>query len=218
MTAGMEHAQMERPTREQTNAMRHRLSEWQTHGAMRSLIQEMHKPHGFYAVSQGNMQFWREAHCACQFASIVNAKAVRLSEIDPPDFQLDYRGQIVGCELVEVRDPNERIGDEFDSAAADHNAGIAPEIVHFNTEGHRTWLAPTLKSCVAKKAGKGYDRQLVLAVYIHAWIFDDQRRETDQAIFAAVLPHLDAFAEIWVLSSGRLLTFSQKMLDERTRT
>ena len=208
---------MERPSRDQASAMRRQLLEWRTHDAMRSLLQEMHKPHGFYAVSQGNMQFWREAHCAWQFARVVNAKAVRLTETDPPDFQLDCCGRIIGCELVEVRDPNERIGDEFDKAAADHNAGIALKIVPFDTEGHRTWLANALESCVAKKAGKGYNRHLILAVYIHAWIFDDQRREPTKRsllLFCPIWTHLLKFG---FSHQTACLLLAQKMLDERAR-
>ena len=75
---------------------------------------------------------------------------------------------MISCELVEIRDSRSRTGDEFDAAARDFNAGRNSGAIPFDTEAHLIWLKERLQASITRKAAKGYDRSLVLAVFVHA--------------------------------------------------
>ena len=201
---------MERVSASQAAAMREQLSVWRDVQSVRSLLDKMAEPHGFYAVSQGNMQFWREAHCACDFATAQGADALRLCEGNRPDFELRIGGSVVPCELAELRDPVSRTGREYEVAADQHNRGEKLPVEPFEVDGHKLWLKERLEAAVSSKANKGYDPATVLAVYIHAWIFPDQWEQAARVIGEVTAPHAHVFSAIWVLGSGRLYSVSVK--------
>ena len=193
-----------RVTAAQASAMRASLLEWRSPAELRCLLDKMAEPHGFYAASQGVMQFWREAFLGCEIATLCGAKSIRLCNPDPPDFELLIHGRIEPFELVEIRDPLSRVGQEFDEAARRENAGEKPRLTHFDPDDYRLWLGQRLSAALARKAAKDRYASMTLVAYVHAWIFPSMRSQADNEIERAVTPHLGSFKAIWVVASGKL--------------
>ena len=187
---------------------RAQLQSWHTPASMKLVLTDMAEAYGFFAASQGIPQYWREAYCGCDFAQALGAEAVRLPDTSSPGFELRSGSQAISCELVEIRDPRSPTGSIFGAVAEQYDPGRSAAIEPFDAEAHRRWLGERLSEAVIRKAAKGFDPRLVLAVYVHAKIFPERREDTERGLAAAVLPHLDAFPAIWVLASGRLLAFS----------
>lgn len=187
--------------------MRGQLQRWQPPDEMWSLLETWREPHGFYTVGQRSMQHWREAFCAHGFADTVKAEAVRLGE-DPPDFYLRLEQEEIPFELVEVREPGQRIGDEFDKLAELANRGAKLPVQHYDPTDELLALAGQIASAVAAKANKGYPTNMVLAVKAQAIMFPEMEAAIRDSVRDAVKPHLSAFRAIWVSGWNRLFTYS----------
>lgn len=154
------------------------------------------------------MQFWREAWCGSEFASLQNADALRLCDSDPPDFEVRANDIIYRWELAEIRNPMSRTGAEFDQAAHLHNEGGVPPVEPFDLNGHRKWLMERLLTTLERKAKKGYSPDIGLALYVHdIWVFPDNIVEIESTISAAVMSYISKFRSISVLVSNRLFSF-----------
>ena len=174
-------AAMERASNQQARDMREQLLDWLPPSEIKPLLQKMAEPHGFFAASQGNMQFWREAWCGSEFALHQNSEAFRLCKSDPPDFEIISGGAVQRWELAEIRQPNTRVNATFAEAAHRHNVGIIQTVENFDLD--YSWLSDRLSITLQRKASKNYPDDIGLCIYIHdVWLFDDQIKEITRTI------------------------------------
>jgi hypothetical protein len=194
---------MERISREDADHLKRILRDWQTPATMRCTLDAYRLRHGFYLAGQGAFQGWREAFEACRFADVLPAEEVRLGD-DPPDFHLRTGDSAFACELVEVRNPQMRMGDEMDVLAALDASGSPLPIRAFNPTAEGAAAGEWLVGAITNKARKPvpYAENTVLAVSLQIHALASLAPEIEADVAAAVRTGAWPYGATWVLTSG----------------
>lgn len=192
---------MERMSREDAGDLNRILREWQTPATMRRTLDAYRPRHGFHLAGQGASQCWREAFEACRFADALPAEDVRLGD-DPPDFHLRTGDSAFACELVEVRNPQTRMGDEMDDLAALDASGSPLPIRAYDPTAEVAAAGEWLVGAITNKARKPYPENTVLAVSLQIHELASLAREIETGVAAAVRMGAWPYGATWVLTSG----------------
>ena len=164
--------------------MRSDLRGWRTPEQLRGRLSSLSTPFGFHIPHQGALKPWREAFTAWEFATASGAKNVRLSD-DPPDFELNFDDGVLPFELVDARDPDRRLGDEYEAAATRHAMGEPHPLIEEDPAVTTRAALTAIDKLVIAKRQKRYLPHIGLAVRIHIWQIESLSHEVDDAMIRA---------------------------------
>ncbi len=186
------------------------LREWQSWSDADVILTQIHAISKLYTVSQGRLQFWREAFVGLACAQMTHAVRFRLGN-DPPDFELDYGDHIRSFEVVDVLPAGRLRGDEYDQLAADVIAGEQPEIEHLSAEKEREEyhsIPIDVLIQIQNKKAKKYDPSIILVMDLHHAVIHELYQDVEGELVRLARGALDAFAEIWFRKGMYLLRVS----------
>jgi hypothetical protein len=186
------------------------LREWQSWSAADAILTKIRDISKLYTVSQGGLQFWREAFVGLACAQMTHAVRFRLGN-NPPDFQLDYGDHLRSFEVVDVLRAGRLRNAEYDELAADVLAGKQPEIEHFSTEReieeYKAIPGDVMRQIQSKKE-KGYDPSIILVMDLHHAVMHELYQDVEGELVRLARGALDAFSEIWFRKGMYLLRVS----------
>lgn len=182
-----------------------RLSTPMSPQRLSGMVDHLHGVMGDHFVTQRDFSIGREAWMACRFGKAVCAEKVWMCREHRPDFGLTLDGQTRMFEATEAWEPGRARDSEY--AALREAAGRGESTVRPYPE--EEWLskaaqAPAmLRAASMKKAGKSYDRDCSLLIYLNLMVFGAMRQDIQRAIVEETSSAGAAFREVWVLWQER---------------
>jgi hypothetical protein len=194
-------------------AWRNELSTWADSSTFRSRIDQiMQSPElGGAMFRQAGLTFLRDAWVAARVATLVSAGRVRLCAGERPDFELQFDNETRQFEVTEADMPGRKRGDECWHDPVVKESAVSGPVVEYEPEEssatHFEAISESLKSVIAKKLDKKYDRDACLMIYLNFESYGAYREAGMSMLRDCTEPAKDFFDEVMVYWEGTLFRF-----------